>query len=172
MVLEKVPAEDKGFAVDYVRFRLGGKEETTLLLGWTPVKGGGIRDNIVVKFGSFRSQVVLVGSCELPPERKPARPPPRSVKPLGPKNSQRPAAGRPTFPASKLNPAPKVTIPPNPVVRKNVSPPKRVIYNTEIGRSNVIPETYSEDETSSRRETFVRLVLLQNKIQFYLFKKR
>ena len=154
--LEKLPSEEKGFAVDYVSFRLGGREETTLLVGWTPQKGGGLRDNIIVKFGSFRSQIILNGSCIAPEEKKVVRVPPRSVRPLGPKNSQKPVKTRPTFPASKLNAAPKVTIPPNPVIRMNASPPKRVFETTGIGKSHVIPDNNDQNGTPSRRETFVR----------------
>ena len=62
--------------------------------------------------------------------------------------------GRPTFPASKLNTAPKINIPPNPVVRKSVSPPKWM-FGGEIGGSHEILESYS-DSTNLRRETFVR----------------
>ena len=156
MSLEKLPSEDKGFAVDYVSFRLGGREETTLLVGWTPVKGGGIRDNIVVKFGNFRSQIILIGSCKAPEEKKSIRVPTRNVKPLAPKNSQRPVkSSRPSVPASKLNPPPpKITIPPNPVVRQTLSPPRRALV--EIGQAHVIPDKYAPSQTPSRRETFVR----------------
>ena len=154
--LEKLPIEEKGFEVDYVNFRLGGREETTLLVGWTPLKGGAVRDSFIVKFGGFRSQVILIGSCVAPEEKKSNPAPPRSVKPLGPKNSQKLVKGRPTFPASKLNTAPKISIPPNPVVRKSVSPPKRM-FGGGIGGSHEILESYS-DSTNSRRETFVRFV--------------
>ena len=37
VVLDKLPKEDKGFSIDYVAFRLGGREETTLLIGVAPV---------------------------------------------------------------------------------------------------------------------------------------
>ena len=156
VVLEKLPSEEKGFAVDYVSFRLGGREETSLLVGWTPLKGGALRDNIIVKFGNFRSQIILNGSCIAPEEKKVFRNPPRSVRPLGPKNSQKPTKSRPTFPASKLNAAPKVSIPPNPVVRINASPPKRILEATGIGKGHELPDNFAHTEHSSRRETFVR----------------
>ena len=154
--LEKLPSEEKGFAVDYVNFRLGGREETSLLIGWTPLKGGNVRDNIIVKFGGFRTQVILIGSCLAPEEKKQIRVPPlpRNVKPLAPKNSQKPRS-RPTFPASKLNQTTKVTIPQNPVVRKNASPPKRSVV-VSFGENDGLPPCQLANETSSRRETFVR----------------
>ena len=157
--LERLPSDEKGFEVDYVNFRLGGREETTLLIGWTPLKGGNVRDNIVVKFGSFRSQIILIGSCLAPEEKKPIRVP-RSVRPLAPKNTQKPK-GRPSFPASKLNSTSKITIPQNPVVRKNVSPIKRLSEAAGIGTNHTIPEVYSTNEIPSRRETFVRYYRLK-----------
>ena len=41
VLLDKLPKEEKGFSIDYISFTLGGHEETTLLIGWTPVKGSG-----------------------------------------------------------------------------------------------------------------------------------
>ena len=70
VVLDKLPKEEKGFSIDYVAFTLGGKEETSLLIGWTPTKGGGARENIIVKFGGkFSAQIILIGTC-LEPEVK------------------------------------------------------------------------------------------------------
>ena len=37
--VERPPLTEKGFALDYLNFRLGGREETTLHIGWTPQKG-------------------------------------------------------------------------------------------------------------------------------------
>ena len=125
--IEKLPIKEKGF--DYVNFRLGGREETTLFVGWTHLKGAG---------------------------RKKIKPSPteKCFKPLVPKNLQKLVKGQLTFPASKLNTAPKINIPPNPVVRKSVSPPKWM-FGGEIRDSHEILESYS-DSTNSRRETFVR----------------
>ena len=122
--LEKLPKDEKGFNVDYVAFRLGGREETTLLVGWTPVKGGGVRDSFIVKFGKFSAQVILIGSCLAPEEKKVVRGAPKP-RPLAPKNSN---GKRPTLASSKLHaPAPKIPIPLNPVVRKNHSPEKHLM---------------------------------------------
>ncbi len=174
--LDKLPAEEKGFGFDYTCFRLGPKEETTLLIGWTPAKGGGVRDNITVKFGSFRSQIVLIGSCVAPPE--PGRR--GSVRPLGPKNTNVQAAARssrPSVPGSKLAARSKIVIPVNPVTRQENSPEKRPM-TTADGPDNVppeastrkdpvsgrrlsqftgrIPDQFPEATTPSRRETYVR----------------
>ena len=126
--LDKLPKEEKGFSIDYVAFELGGKEETTLLIGWTPTKGGNVRENFIVRFGKFSAQVILIGSC-IAPEVKSAKG--RFVsnsRPLAPKNTNiKPCPkGRPSVPASKIS-APKIAIPTNPVVRKLDSPPKRII---------------------------------------------
>ena len=111
--------------MDYVAFRLGGREETTLLVGWTPVKGGGVRDSFIVKFGKFSAQVILIGSCLAPEEKKAIRGAPRP-RPLGPKNAS--VGKRPSLASSKLHAAaPKITIPANPVVRKNHSPEKHLM---------------------------------------------
>ena len=149
--IERPPAAEKGFAIDYLNFRLGGHEETTLHVGWTPLKGGGVRDNIVVKFGGFRTQVILIGSCVAPVEKKQYRPPPsRPVRPLGVRNAQKATVNKSTKPkggaSAASSSAPKITIPTNPVVVQNESPPKRIF--TEDGE--VL------DQPSNRRETFVR----------------
>ena len=73
---------------------------------------------------------------------------------MGPKNLQKLVKDCPTFPASKLNTAPKINIPQNPVVWKSVSPPKRM-FGGGIGDSHEIIKFYS-DSTNSRREAFVR----------------
>ena len=135
VVLDRLPKEEKGFSIDYVAFTLGGREETSLLVGWTPTKAGGVRESVIVKFGGkFSAQLILIGSC-VDPEANKKRPVSLSTsitRPLGPRNSiARPGSrGRPSVPASKLNapPAPpKVSIPPNPVTRQGGSPPKRRI---------------------------------------------
>ena len=135
VVLDRLPKEEKGFCIDYVAFTLGGREETSLLVGWTPTKAGGVRESVIVKFGGkFSAQLILIGSC-VDPEASKKRPVSLSTsitRPLGPRNSNtRPGGrGRPSVPASKLNapPAPpKVFIPPNPVTRQGGSPPKRRI---------------------------------------------
>ena len=179
VVLDKLPKEDKGFSIDYVAFRLGGREETTLLIGWTPVKGGGIRDNFIVKFGKFNAQVILIGSC-VAPEVKPTKfkPPVTSIRPLAPKNTNVRSGSnksRPTVPASKLAATPKIPIPANPVVRKTDSPPKRLIVGVSplkpqnsptlpqprvetsfvCGREFNIQELPRPEYNSPRRETFV-----------------
>jgi len=129
VLLNKLPKDDKGFNVDYVAFTLGGKEETSLLIGWTPIKVGGVRENIIVKFGGkFSAQIVLIGSCIDPDTKKILAV--NTARPLGPSN-RNPKQGsktRPSVPSSKLNAAatPKMAIPVNPVVRQDGSPPKRV----------------------------------------------
>ena len=132
VLLDRLPKEDKGFNVDYVAFTLGGKEETSLLVGWTPTKAGGVRESIIVKFGGkFSAHVVLIGSCVDPDAKKRANASMSTTKPLGPRNTNvRPGSRtRPSVPASKLNASsvPKVSIPPNPVVRQDGSPAKRLI---------------------------------------------
>ncbi len=166
VLLEKLPSEDKGFVVDYTRFRLGGREETTLLVGWTPLRGGGVRDQIIVKFGNFRTQVILSGNCIAPEEKVP--PSFRAKKPLGPKNvntlAMAPRAGAGGSQAAKSRPPAKIMIPPNPVERQeDVSPPKRFIggYPGELCPVEVfqekIPDSYEPTKNSpTRRETFVR----------------
>eukprot|EP00090_Calanus_glacialis_P044436 TRINITY_DN7927_c0_g1_i1.p1 TRINITY_DN7927_c0_g1~~TRINITY_DN7927_c0_g1_i1.p1 ORF type:complete len:1819 (-),score=663.72 TRINITY_DN7927_c0_g1_i1:83-5539(-) len=174
VILEKLPKEEKGFSIDYVAFRLGGREETTLLIGWTPVKGGGVRDNFIVKFGKFSAQVILIGSC-IAPEVKVSKPRPTNTsmtRPLGPKNTNiKPGSKtRPSVPASKLTAAPKITIPSNPVVRKSDSPPKRLITGSSPPPLPQQPKMDSfvcgaefnlrelprpESDSTPRRETFV-----------------
>ena len=135
VVLDRLPKEEKGFSIDYVAFTLGGREETSLLVGWTPNKAGGVRESVIVKFGGkFSAQLILIGSCVDPEagKRRPVSLSTSTTRPLGPRNSNvRPGGrGRPSVPASKLNapPAqPKVSIPPNPVTRQGGSPPKRHI---------------------------------------------
>ena len=64
VVLDRLPKEEKGFSIDYVAFTLGGREETSLLVGWTPNKAGGVRESVIVKFGGkFSAQLILIGSC-------------------------------------------------------------------------------------------------------------
>jgi len=156
VILEKLPKEEKGFSIDYVAFRLGGKEETTLLIGWTPVKGGGVRDNFIVKFGKFSAQVILIGLC-VAPEVKISRAPPRPTftRPLGPKNiNVKPAPKqRPSVPASKLTAPPKIPIPSNPVVRKCDSPPKRLIPGSSPLK--VLPTLPSPPPTQPKLDSFV-----------------
>ena len=163
VVLEKLPSEDKGFVVDYTRFRLGSREETTLLVGWTPLKGGGVRESINIRHGTFRNQVTLIGTC-LAPEEKPSGSF-RGKKPLGPKNVNISLArgGNGAGGAPKGRPAaPKITIPPNPVERKDVSPPKRFIGEDPAAAAPAelfqekIPELYEPPDSPTRRETFVR----------------
>ena len=106
--------------------------------------GGGVRDNINIKFGGFRTQVILIGDCKAPAEKKQFRPPPRPpTKPLGLRNAQKPVASKEAKTSKTVPPVSKITIPPNPIVTKTVSPPKR-IYATE------------QVEVENRRETFVR----------------
>ena len=166
VVLEKLPNEEKGFVVDYTCFRLGGCEETTLLVGWTPLKGGGVRDNIIVKFGHFRSQVTLIGNCIAPEEKPTASYRPK--KPLGPKNVNVSAAsgsrGGSSSSMAKSRPAapPKIVIPANPVERKDASPPKRLIGGDDAASRpgevfhQKIPDTYDGPGSPTRRETYVR----------------
>ena len=135
VVLDRLPKEEKGFSIDYVAFTLGGREETFLLVGWTPTKPGGVRESVIVKFGGkFSAQLILIGSCVDPEagKRRPLSLSTSTTRPLGPRNSnvRSGGRGRPSVPASKLNapPAqPKVSIPPNPVTRQGGSPPKRHI---------------------------------------------
>ena len=49
VLLDKMPKPEKGFNVDYAAFRLGGREETELLVGWTPQTSGGVRDSYIVR---------------------------------------------------------------------------------------------------------------------------
>jgi hypothetical protein len=163
VVLDKLPSEEKGFVVDYTRFRLGGQEETTLLVGWTPLKGGGVRDNIGVKFDSgdkkFPCQVTLIGSCVAPAEKLLSSF--RAKKPLGPKNTNTLAPGGRSGPAAKGQRAqPPIVIPPNPVEPKDVSPPKRYFgEQTVTPRSEEfrekLPDDYETPRSPTRRETFV-----------------
>ena len=135
VLLDRLPKEEKGFSIDYVAFTLGGREETSLLVGWTPTRAGGVRESVIVKFGGkFSAQLVLIGSCVDPEanKKKPVSLSTSTTRPLGPRNSNVKPGGRGRFsvPASKLNapPAPpKVSIPPNPVIRQAGSPPKRLI---------------------------------------------
>ncbi len=166
VTLEKLPSEEKGFVVDYTRFRLGGREETTLLVGWTPLKGGGVRDNIVVKFGNFRSQVTFIGNCIAPEEKLMSSF--RAKKPLGPKNvnvsASAPRSGSGAAATAKGRTVPaKIVIPVNPVERKEISPPKRSIGEDPAASSRAvevfqqrIPDTYQPSMSPTRRETFVR----------------
>ena len=129
VLLDKLPKDEKGFSIDYVSFTLGGHEETTLLIGWTPVKAGGVRESFIVKFGGkFSAQVILIGSCVDPDARK-RQAAVRNPRVLTPRNTNARVAGRPSVASSKLNaPAPpKVSIPSNPIVRKSGSPPKTLI---------------------------------------------
>ena len=115
------------------------------------MKGGGVRDHFNVKFGGFRTQVVLLGDCIAPEEKKQYRPPPpsRPIKPLGTRNAQKSGAKQATNSKTKPSGPPKITIPPNPVVLQNESPPKRIYAEEEGG---VV-------QSENRRETFVRSVL-------------
>ena len=129
VLLDRLPKEEKGFSIDYISFTLGGHEETTLLIGWTPIKAGGVRESFIVKFGGkFSAQVILIGSCVDPDARK-RQAAVRNTRVLTPRNSNARVAGRPSVASSKLNapPAPKVSIPSNPIVRKSGSPPKTLI---------------------------------------------
>ena len=141
-----MPKEEKGFNVDYVSFRLGGREETSLLIGWTPSKGGGLRDSFIVKFGKFSAQVILIGTCLAPEDKKQFRAAP-VPRPLGNKDTNKTVSGRrPTVAASKLSAAPKIAIPANPVERKSDSPVKRIIAGLSPPRQEV---------TAPKREDFV-----------------
>ena len=136
VLLDKLPKEDKGFNVDYVAFTLGGKEETSLLIGWTPTKAGGVRESIIVKFGGkFSAQLILIGSCVDPDAKKRQAVNSSYAKPLGPRNSNvKPGSRtRPSVASSKLNAptAPKISIPTNPVLRQQGSPPKRMFGDVE-----------------------------------------
>ena len=129
VLLDRLPKDEKGFSIDYISFTLGGHEETTLLIGWTPVKAGGIRESFIVKFGGkFSAQVILIGSCVDPDARK-RQAAIKNPRVLTPRNSNARVAGRPSVASSKLNApsAPKVSIPSNPIVRKSGSPPKTLI---------------------------------------------
>ena len=144
VVLDKLPKDEKGFAVDYTSFRLGGRQETSLLVGWTPIKGGGVRDSFIVRFGKFSAQVVLLGSCLAPEEKKTFRAAP-APRPLAPKNTNTKRGG---VAGSKPSAAAKVVIPANPVQRKEDSPEKHLI-------PGVSPPRDQEKEQQKPREDFV-----------------
>ena len=173
VLLDRLPKEEKGFSIDYVCFTLGGKEETSLLIGWTPIKAGGVRENIIVKFGGkFSAQIILLGSCIEPESKK--RTTVTVVKPLGPRNSNVKSGSktRPSVASSKLNAPPKISIPANPVSRKQGSPPKRLFGEAGSGQerrpggnkfvcgTSFNPRDFAETDKfqsqSPRRETYVQ----------------
>ena len=178
VILDKLPKDEKGFSIDYVSFTLGGREETILLIGWTPSKAGGVRESFIVKFGGkFSAQVILIGSCVDPDARK-RQAALKSSRVLTPRNSNVRAGGRPSVASSKLNaPAPaKMSIPSNPIVRKSGSPPKSLISGVSPVKSKpralpppkfvcggtFNPREFSKAEDfvslsqSPRRETYVQ----------------
>ena len=158
--LEKLPKEEKGFNIDYVSFRLGGREETSLLVGWTPTKGGGVRDSFIVRFSKFSAQVILIGSCVAPEEKSQYKAAP-ATRPLGPKNMNRPTVGkRPTVTSSKLGSstaAPKITIPTNPVQRKTDSPQKKLIDGVSPPKEQESLPGFKEQESPPKVEEQVSL---------------
>ena len=66
VLLEKLPKPEKGFEVDYADFVLGPKEEAQIKIGWVPQNGTPLRENVYVKFGRLKTQMVFIASCKLP----------------------------------------------------------------------------------------------------------
>ena len=100
VLLDRLPKDEKGFSIDYVAFTLGGREETSLLVGWTPTRAGGVRESVIVKFGGkFSAQLVLIGSCVDPEanKKKPVSLSTSTTRPLGPRNSNVKPGGRGRF---------------------------------------------------------------------------
>ena len=64
--MEKLPKPEKGFEVDYADFVLGPKEEAQIKIGWVPQNGTPLRENVYVKFGKLKTQMVFIASCKLP----------------------------------------------------------------------------------------------------------
>ena len=52
--------------MDYADFTLGPKEEAQLKIGWVPQNGTPLRENVYVKFGKLKTQMVFIGTCKLP----------------------------------------------------------------------------------------------------------
>ena len=54
----------------YYRFLQEGKSQATLEISWTPQNGTPLRETVIVKLGSLKSQLNLVATCKCPPAPK------------------------------------------------------------------------------------------------------
>ncbi|XP_042887718.1 abnormal spindle-like microcephaly-associated protein homolog isoform X2 [Penaeus japonicus] len=83
---EKFPGEDSGFACSEVNLELDPAESVDLVLSWTPVKEGNVRELIHWKTSlGVRSQTVILGTCTDPNAKKKAKG--RARAPLKPQNA-------------------------------------------------------------------------------------
>lgn len=68
---EKFPGEDSGFACSDLNLELEPAESVDLILSWTPVKEGNVRELIHWKTTlGVRAQTVILGTCVDPNAKK------------------------------------------------------------------------------------------------------
>ena len=63
--MEKLPKAGKGFEMDFIDFTLNEREEAKLKVGWVPQNRAPLRENIYVKFGKLKTQMLFVGTCKV-----------------------------------------------------------------------------------------------------------
>ncbi len=139
---QPMPKEDRGFEVDYVDFVLPGGNEADVRVGWAPNRPGNVREKIGVKYGGCSTQVVLVGGCEVPKDRRGnplIKPQPLKTSNAGRGRGAR-GRGRPTVKAEVT----EIPRPENPVVRaKDGETPEMVPIKAEATGENAenVPPT-------------------------------
>ncbi|ROT66000.1 hypothetical protein C7M84_016007 [Penaeus vannamei] len=83
---EKFPGEDSGFACSDLNLELEPAESVDLILSWSPVKEGNVRELIQWKTSlGVRAQTVILGTCIDPNAKKKAKG--RGRAPLKPQNA-------------------------------------------------------------------------------------
>ena len=133
--------------MDYVEFEMNAKEEAQLKIGWVPQGGTPLRETVYVKFGKLKTQLLLIGTCKVPPsmieKRKPLRP--SSVQNLK----------RQSLNSTAL--ASKKDLPPNPVVRQpqGTCPPVRPYVNeSNVDDKTATKKVFQEESLSWSPQPF------------------
>ena len=148
VTLEKLPKPEKGFEMDYIDFEMNAKEEAQLKIGWVPQGGTPLRETVYVKFGKLKTQMLLIGTCKVPPsmieKRKPLRP--SSVQ-----NLKRQSLNSTASAASKKD------LPPNPVIRQpqGTCPPVRpYVSESNVDEKTATKKVFQEENLSWSPQPF------------------
>ncbi|NXS35336.1 ASPM protein, partial [Pomatostomus ruficeps] len=71
VVIERFPAEGRGFSIDHRRFHVEAGQRIFLSVTWTPLEEGKIRELVTFVVNDVvKHQAVLLGAAEQPPKKK------------------------------------------------------------------------------------------------------
>ncbi|XP_047489293.1 LOW QUALITY PROTEIN: abnormal spindle-like microcephaly-associated protein homolog [Penaeus chinensis] len=141
---EKFPGEDSGFACSDLNLELEPAESVELILSWTPVKEGNVRELIQWKTTlGVRAQTVILGTCIDPNAKKKAKG--RARAPLKPQNASIGQSKKPVaVPAPKAPQGGKRVL--KPAGKKNGSENKPPVFQEPVVR----PEAFNFAESTQR----------------------